>query len=70
MQNDVLIKNKDSILNWIGDHNIVVVDCGFRDSTGIMQTLGLDVCMPDFSNGRSRLDALEANRLRFISKIS
>ncbi|CAF4205937.1 unnamed protein product, partial [Rotaria sp. Silwood2] len=45
------------------------VDRGFRDSVGLMRALGLDVCMPDFLNGRRRFDALEANRSRFISKI-
>lgn len=69
MQKDILIKNKGGILDWIAEHDIVVVDRGFRDSTGMMKALGLDVCMPDFLNGRRRFDALEANRSRFISKI-
>lgn len=69
IQKDILIKNKDGILNWIAEHDLVVVDRGFRDSTGMMRALGLDVCMPDFLNGRRRFDALEANRSRFISKI-
>jgi hypothetical protein len=69
MQKDILINNKDGILNWIAENDIVVVDRGFRDSTGMMKALGLDVCMPDFLNGRHRFDALEANRSRFISKI-
>ena len=69
IQKDILIKNKDGILNWIAEHDLVVVDRSFRDSTGMMRALGLDVCMPDFLNGRRRFDALEANRSRFISKI-
>ncbi|CAF2730047.1 unnamed protein product [Rotaria sp. Silwood2] len=69
IQKDILVNNKDGILNWIDEHDIVVVDRGFRDSTGMMRALGLDVCMPDFLNGRRRFDALEANRSRFISKI-
>jgi hypothetical protein len=69
MQKDILIKNKGGILEWIAEHDIVVVDRGFRDSTGMMKALGLDVCMPDFLNGRRRFDALEANPSRFISKI-
>ena len=48
MQNDILVNNKDRILNWIADHDIVVVDRGFQDSTGVMQALGLDVCMRSF----------------------
>lgn len=69
IQKDILIKNKNGILNWIKDHDLVVVDRAFRDSTGVMRALGLDVCMPEFLNGRRRFDALEANRSRFISKI-
>ena len=69
MQKDILVNNKDGILNWIAEHDIIVVDRGFRDSTGVMRALGLDVCMPEFLNGRHRFDALEANRSRFISKI-
>ncbi|CAF4301953.1 unnamed protein product, partial [Rotaria sordida] len=66
MQKDILIRNKSGILNWIHDHDIIVVDRGFRDSVGLMRALGLDVCMPDFLNGRHRFDTLEANRSRFI----
>ncbi|CAF4500569.1 unnamed protein product [Rotaria sp. Silwood2] len=55
--------------DWIAEHDLAVVDRGFRDSTGMMRALGLDACMPDFLNGRHRFDALEANRSRFISKI-
>ena len=69
IQKDILVNNKDGILNWIAEHYLVVVDRGFRDSTGLMRALGLDVCMPHFLNGRLRFDALEANRSRFISKI-
>ncbi|CAF3598239.1 unnamed protein product [Rotaria sp. Silwood1] len=69
IQKDILINNKDGILNWIDEHDIVVGDRGFQDSTGMMRALGLDVCIPDFLNDRRRFDALEANRSRFISKI-
>jgi hypothetical protein len=69
IQKGILIKNKNGILNWIQDHDLVIVDRGYRDSTGMMRALGLDVCMPEFLNGRRRFDALEANRSRFISKI-
>ena len=69
IQKDVLIKNKSGILNWIQDHDLVIVDRGYRDSTGMMRALGLDVFMPEFLDGRRRFDALEANRSRFISKL-
>ena len=69
MQKDIWVNTKDGILNWIADHDIVVVDRGFRDSTGVMQALDVDVCMPEFLNGRRQFDAFEANRPRFISKI-
>jgi hypothetical protein len=47
---DTGIKNKGGILNWISEHDIVVVDRGFRDSTGMMKALGLDECMSDLLN--------------------
>ena len=69
IQKDISVNNKDGILNWIAEHDLVVVDRGFRDSTGLIRVLGLDICMSHFLNGRLRFDALEANRSRFISKI-
>ncbi|CAF1218451.1 unnamed protein product [Didymodactylos carnosus] len=48
IQKDILIKNKDGILNWIAEHDLAVVDRGLLDSTGMMRTPGLDVCMPNF----------------------
>ena len=69
MQKDILVKNKDGILNRMAEHDVVVVDRGFRESTGMMKALGLDACMPDFLNGCSRFDTLEANRSHFISKV-
>ena len=69
IQKSILIKNKDGILNWIAEHDLAVVDRGFRDSTGMMRAVGLDVSMSDFLNGRCRFDAFETNRSRFISKI-
>ena len=69
IQKDILIKNKDDILNWIAEHDLAVVERSFRDSTRMMRALGLDVCMSDFLNARCRFDALEANGLHFFSKI-
>ena len=69
IQKDIPIKNKDGILNGIAEHDLAVVDRGFRDSTEMMQILGLDVCMPDLLDAQCRFDALEANRSRFITKI-
>ncbi|CAF3690562.1 unnamed protein product [Rotaria sp. Silwood1] len=43
IQKDILINNKDGILNWIDEHDIVVGDRGFQDSTGMMRALGLDI---------------------------
>ena len=34
-----------------------------------MKAFDLDVCMPEFLNGRCQFDALETNRSRFIDKI-
>ena len=61
--------SKDGILKWVPNHNIVVIDCSFRDSTGMIQALVLDICMPNFLNGRFCFDAFDANRSRFNSNI-
>lgn len=67
--NDILLKNRSDILNWISQDDILVVDRGFRDSSGVIETLGLNVCMPEFLNGRRSFDAIEGNRSRFVTKI-
>lgn len=46
-----------------------MVDRGFRDAVGVMQSLGLDVFMPPFLNNRRQFSTEESNRSRCITKI-
>lgn len=46
-----------------------MVDRGFRDSVGVMQSLGLDVFMPPFLNQRRQLSTEESNQSRCITKV-
>ena len=48
---------------------MLVVDRGFRDSVSVIQTLGLDVAMPPFLDGRRQFPAEEANQSRCITKV-
>ncbi|CAF4484393.1 unnamed protein product, partial [Rotaria magnacalcarata] len=50
-------------------HDILVVDRGFRDSIGVMKALGLQATMPSFLDGRRQFSAEEANKSRCITKI-
>jgi len=46
-----------------------VVDRGFRDAVGVMQSLGLDVAMPPFLDGRRQFSTEESNQSRCITKV-
>ena len=46
-----------------------MVDKGFRDSISVMQTLGLDVAVPPFLDGKRQFLAEEANQSRCITKV-
>jgi hypothetical protein len=48
---------------------VVVVDRGFRDAVGVMQSLGLDVAMPPFLDGRRQFSTEESNQSRCITKV-
>ncbi|CAF4872633.1 unnamed protein product [Rotaria socialis] len=66
---DILLRNTDHILSWLKEHDILVVDRGFRDSIGVMKALGLEAIMPSFLDGRRQFSAEEANESRCITKI-
>ena len=40
----IMINNYDDILNWIEENNTTILDRGFRDSLGVLKSLGIDVC--------------------------
>lgn len=46
-----------------------MVDRGFRDAVGVMESIGLDVAMPPFLDGRKQFSTEESNESRCITKI-
>jgi len=53
----VMLNNYEDILTWIKDGDIMILDRGFRDSLGILKTLGIDTAMPPFlSKNQSQFD--------------
>ena len=46
-----------------------MVDRGFRDAIGVMQSLGLDVVMPPFLDHRRQFTTLESNEFRCVTKV-
>lgn len=68
--NHVMLNNYENILTWIKDGDIMILDRGFRDSLGVLKTLGIDTAMPSFlGKNRSQFDVYDANRSRFITKL-
>ena len=66
----IMINNYDDILNWIEENDIMILDRGFRDSLGVLKSLGIDVAMPSFLGPRqSQLDVHEANNTRFVTML-
>ena len=65
-----LVENKERILNWLHDDDVLILDRDFRDATNSMKMLGLRPAMPDFLvGGQKQLDATQANRSRCITKV-
>lgn len=65
-----LYENKEGILEWLLDDDVLVVDRGFRDAVKPMKDLGFQPMIPDFLRaGRKQLTAQEANRTRCITKV-
>ena len=50
-------------------NDIVVVDRGFRDPIDTMESLGLNVSLPPFLNGRRQFTTSEANQSRYVTKL-
>ncbi|CAF4907643.1 unnamed protein product, partial [Rotaria socialis] len=59
IMNNILHRNTENILNWLKKDDIVVVDRGFRDSVHTMESLGLNVALPPFLNGRRQFTTTE-----------
>ena len=56
-----------SILTWLKDDDVILLDRGFRDAIPTMKMLGFRVSMPDFLNGKTQLTTEEANQSRFVT---
>lgn len=66
----VMLNNYEEILTWIKDGDIMILDRGFRDSLGVLKTLGINAAMPSFLGANQRqFDVFDANRSRFITKL-
>ena len=65
-----LFENKEGILNWLLDDDVIILDRGFRDAISSMKMIGLQPAMPDFlTGGKKQFDATQANRTRCITKV-
>ena len=64
-----IFKSKIISLPVFLQNDVVVVDRGFRDALGVMQSLGLDVLMPPFLDHRRQFSTEESNQSRCITKI-
>jgi hypothetical protein len=66
----VMLNNYEDILRWINEDDILLLDRGFRDSLGVLKTLGINVAMPSFLDQNQRqFDVNNANRSRFVTKL-
>ncbi|CAF2973288.1 unnamed protein product [Rotaria sp. Silwood2] len=66
----IMINNYDDILNWIQENDIRIPDRGFRDSLGVLKSLGIDVAMPSFlGRKRKQFDIQDANNSRFVTML-
>ena len=66
----VTLNNYEDILSWTKENVIMILDRGFRDSLGVLKTLGIDAAMPSFlDKSRRQFDVYDANRSRFVTKL-
>ena len=66
----IMINNYDDILGWIEENDIMILDRGFRDSLGVLKSLGIDVPMPSFLGPKqNQFDVQDANNSRFVTTL-
>lgn len=65
----IFVNNKQNILNWLNEDDIIVVDRGFRDAVNTIRRFGFNVEMPDFLDGKKQLPAKQANHSRCVTKV-
>jgi hypothetical protein len=64
----ITINNYDDTLNWIEENDIMILDRGFRNSLGILKSLGVDVAMPSFLDPKQKqFDVITRVLARFSS---
>jgi hypothetical protein len=64
----IMINNYEDFLNWIQENDILLLDRGFRDSLGVLKSLGIDAAMPSFLGPKQKqLNVEEANNSRFVT---
>ena len=64
----IMINNYDDILGWTEENDIMILDRGFRDSLGVLRSLGIDVAMPSFLDpNQKQLDVRNANNSFFVT---
>ncbi|CAF4616697.1 unnamed protein product [Rotaria socialis] len=64
----IMINNYDDILQWVEENDIMILDRGFRDSLGVLKSLGIDVAMPSFLGPKqNQSDVQDANNYRFVT---
>ena len=66
----IMINNYDNILGWIEENDIMILDRGFRDSLGVLKSLGIDVAMPSFLGPKqNQFDVQDVNNSRFVTTL-
>ena len=65
----IFVNNKQDIINWLHEDDIIVVDRGFRDAVNTIRRFGFNVEMPDFLDGEKQLPTKQANHSRCVTKV-
>ena len=67
---NIIYNNRDDFRNWLRPGDIVVIDCGFRDSLPLLDSLGYKTYMPKFLNKKqTQFTASEANETGVTTKV-
>ena len=65
-----MINNYDDILGWIEENDIMILDRGFRDSLGVLKSLGIDAAMPSFLDpNQKQFNVQNAKNSHFVTKL-
>ena len=64
-----VIKNPNGLYKLMKEEDSFILNCGFRDVTNMLETIGFNVLMPALKSKRSQLTATESNVPRFVTII-